>query len=119
MGKQVISQRLKDAFVEYWRGDAKSTYQSMAKDGIKITQHTCEKYACDPAIKKRIADAMTNKPGILEKEQLQKIWSAWVADTEIDMTSRLSASDKLAKSKGMYLEKVEHTVSFSIKDLLS
>jgi hypothetical protein len=119
MGKQAISQRLKEAFVQYWRGDAKSTWESMIKDGFKVTLHTCEKYACDKEIKQRIAQQLPAKAGILEKEQLQKIWSAWVIDPEIDMPSRLSASDKLAKSKGMYIDKIEHQLTFSIKDLLS
>lgn len=57
---------------------------------------------------------------VAKKEYLQAFWTATMLDEGESLPSRLAASDKLARSFAMFIDKIEskHDHSFSIDDAL-
>lgn len=82
---------------------------------------TCKKVPCSYSYaqkmyrKEHIKQAIRNRDktevnqGIAKRQEIQEFWSEIMRDESKNTSDRLKASENLAKSKGMFVEKVEVT----------
>ena len=66
----------------------------------------------NPKIVEALAKTAAEDPLVLERVDLQRFWTRVVLDQEgvdTEMKDRLRASEMLAKSQGMFVNRVEHT----------
>jgi hypothetical protein len=110
--KWIAKDRVKK-FVELYDGDAKETVKHLYNYPMgKMTR-------ADRAIRllkdKRVQKALAKKSTILSKIALKELWSELATNTKVPVRDRLAASQLLAKSKGMFIErhKVEGKISFA------
>jgi len=96
------------AFIEAWDGNATKAakaagYCNPRQSAYDLLQNP---YISD-AIKNREALRVTEK--VMTENEIREFWTQVARDTGQDIKDRLTACKLLAKAKGMFIQKVEHT----------
>jgi len=112
--KQLSDKQLR--FVELFNGNAMDT---AALVGYKYPKDAGSRLLKNVEICRLIQERRSQeiKPDIMNRQELQKFWSDMAKDTEMKPLERLKASEHLAKSEGLFLDRVENSgeISLSIK----
>lgn len=104
---------LQRRFVEHYMGDcAGNGAEAARRAGLTGTDDAIRQSAVRmlkmPAVKQAIADRIASDPVVKTREQLQKFWSQ-VMDGAEHISNRLKASELLARTHGMFVDRHEHT----------
>ena len=109
--KQLSDKQLR--FVELYNGNATD---AATLAGYKYPKDAGSRALKNVEICRLIQErrAQEIKPDIMNRQELQKFWSDMAKDTEMKPLERLKASEHLAKSEGLFLEKTEHSGNMSL-----
>lgn len=118
MPKTHLTKTNKLTFARYWSGSIRETLIAMNQDGVKMAYRTCQRYIADPEVQNAIQTHSSEKNGVIKRDRIQAYWTAVMRDDSQNMQHRLRASELLAKSFGMFLEKPQETQEVSIADIL-
>lgn len=112
--KQLSEKQLR--FVELWTGNATDTAQLAGYSNPRQAGFRCMK---NVDICRLIADKRSQEihSDIMDRIALQKMWTEFALNAEKADKDRLKASEHLAKSQGLFLDRVENSgeISLSIK----
>lgn len=65
------------------------------------------KLKAKPYIQRRLQEIASETPGVASRVEIQRRWTDWMIDADMDMSHRLKASELLAKSQGLFTQKVD------------
>lgn len=142
MGAQKLSKQ-KETFVLVFDGDIVKSMRLAGYEGTDYQlEHRGNALLQDPqvvaAIKARSTYEVQTQAKVADRQKLQEEWTnimynkdpyyipptdingvpIHVADKNIPLSIRLAATDKLAKSQGVFIENINHTGNVSISDII-
>lgn len=100
------------AFVDHYAGNA---LEAARKAGYKGSDATLRVQGSNNLKNPKIIQAIKersnqeNPAGIASRRERQQWWTSVMLSEKFDMTSRLRASENLAKSEGDFLQRIDHT----------
>lgn len=110
------SQRL---FIEAWDGDVDATAKRLELSVVECRRWVNSSWFLDALTKREEREMVLLRrdniyqleKAIMPRLEIQSFWSDVAADTQVKMADRLKASEMLAKSHGMLIEKTELKVT--------
>ncbi|MFW6086155.1 MAG: terminase small subunit [Myxococcota bacterium] len=101
-------------FVEAYLGEAcGNATQSARLAGYKGNNNTLRVVGAEnlakPAIQEAIASAREKAPPVMTPDRIRAWWMARMGDPDFGAAARIKASELLARSIGMFVDRVEHS----------
>lgn len=72
---------------------------------------TASRLMLRPEIKARLQEIAEETVGVAKREEIQRFWTSTMLDDTHDMKDRLKASEHLARSQGMFIQRAEIKVT--------
>ena len=120
-----IEEEVRKAFALYFTGNLAQTLRLMKEDGwgdAIPTKTEALSWLWLPEVRamleKRLEQIPGYHPGIATREELQVFWTGIIRDSKAKMQHRLRASEYLARSHSMFIEKRELGINISLTELL-
>ena len=121
-----IEAEIQKAFAYYFTGNVGQTLRLMLEDGwqkeVLPQKSTALAWLWLPEVQDILESRLGKIPGyrkgIATREELQIWWTSVIRDEEANLKLRLKASEYLAKSHAMFIDRHEIGVNFTLADLL-